>query len=401
MNRLSVKVSAPRMDGSSVWSVGGLIVTAGRLAGLTEAESMQQIGAVLGSSTIEENEGVREAVGRIYRGANALTVVEETIEGRWKRGLETKRYTPQQGETWVRLAEQATGESYLPADYSARDLVEAISHIVKADVLGRRKDGARLAPGLVSRGVREAAMQGSKDAGKFAAFLSSFRALFKRVFSTARKLAKARADGKIDQDWENLMDDLLGLDSQARYENSVAKETWKIIEIEGINKSQSEYDNLIQKVAAISDAAQREPTHAIIERHKDVLSNLEKLGVKLDTKTAEGGLMSVQIDENGEISLNIDPRYTAATESVGLSDQAVFHEAVHAAQAVFDGKNTALSKAADATFDPTSPNFDRTLNMFMAKEVAGWAKIQGTRNAKYEAVRAIIEAKRLDRKSVV
>ena len=32
MNRLSVKVSAPRMDGSSVWSVGGLIVTAGRLS---------------------------------------------------------------------------------------------------------------------------------------------------------------------------------------------------------------------------------------------------------------------------------------------------------------------------------------------------------------------------------
>ncbi|RDD92382.1 hypothetical protein DTW89_13215, partial [Acidovorax sp. BoFeN1] len=30
--RLSVKVSAPRMDGSSVWSVGGLIVAAGRLS---------------------------------------------------------------------------------------------------------------------------------------------------------------------------------------------------------------------------------------------------------------------------------------------------------------------------------------------------------------------------------
>jgi len=27
-----VKVSAPRMDGSSVWSVGGLIVAAGRLS---------------------------------------------------------------------------------------------------------------------------------------------------------------------------------------------------------------------------------------------------------------------------------------------------------------------------------------------------------------------------------
>ena len=32
VNRLSVKVSAPRMDGSSVWSVGGLIVAAGRLS---------------------------------------------------------------------------------------------------------------------------------------------------------------------------------------------------------------------------------------------------------------------------------------------------------------------------------------------------------------------------------
>ena len=33
VNRLSVKVSGPRMDGSSVWSVGGLIVAAGRLGG--------------------------------------------------------------------------------------------------------------------------------------------------------------------------------------------------------------------------------------------------------------------------------------------------------------------------------------------------------------------------------
>ena len=32
VNRLSVKVSAPRMDGSSVGSVGGLIVAAGRLS---------------------------------------------------------------------------------------------------------------------------------------------------------------------------------------------------------------------------------------------------------------------------------------------------------------------------------------------------------------------------------
>ena len=32
VNRLSVKVSGPRMDGSSVWSVGGLIVAPGRLS---------------------------------------------------------------------------------------------------------------------------------------------------------------------------------------------------------------------------------------------------------------------------------------------------------------------------------------------------------------------------------
>ena len=32
VNRLSVKVSGSRMDGSSVWSVGGLIVAAGRLS---------------------------------------------------------------------------------------------------------------------------------------------------------------------------------------------------------------------------------------------------------------------------------------------------------------------------------------------------------------------------------
>lgn len=203
------------------------IVTAGRLAGLTEAESVKQVGYVMGSSSIEENNGVREAVGRIYQGGNAITVIEEAVEGRLTLGLKEGHYSTRQFVNWVREAERATGETFMPENQSERDLVEAVSYITRADVLGRARDGSRLTPGLVSRGLvaaRKEGLQAGKENGRLKVFLDSWRAWAKRVFGTAQKLKKARASGKLSKDFDSLMDDLLGLNPQERFNNEVERE---------------------------------------------------------------------------------------------------------------------------------------------------------------------------------
>lgn len=50
------------------------------------------------------------------------------------------------------------------------------------------------------------------------------RVFFGRVFKTARALAKARKEGKLPEDWESQLDELLGIDSQQRHETEAFKE---------------------------------------------------------------------------------------------------------------------------------------------------------------------------------
>lgn len=197
-------------------------IIAGELAGMTREEAARSTFAILGNNVVEMKEGIRSSVSKIMRSGNALTVVEEGVEGRWKAGLAAGHYTRDQGLRWVRLAESVMSERLLPdGEISADALTEAISKIVVADVFGRRKDGSRLPAGVVTQGVRAAA---AKDAASLGAFLRAFRAFFGQVFSRARALRKARAEGKLTGEWESMLDDLLGIDGQQRYERAAEAE---------------------------------------------------------------------------------------------------------------------------------------------------------------------------------
>lgn len=199
-------------------------IVAGQLDGMTKEEAQNATWTVLGNNRVELAENVRRSVSTIFNGGNVLTAVEEPVEGRWKAGIASGRYTREGGIEWVRLAEQATGEKFLPdGDISDRALIEAISKIVVADVFGRRKDGSRIAPGAVTMGVKSSLQQSAAARG-LSAFLRAFRAFFGQVFKVARALAKARKDGKLSADWESQLDELLGIDSQQQHETEAAKE---------------------------------------------------------------------------------------------------------------------------------------------------------------------------------
>ena len=203
-----------------------------QMHGLTAEEARAETLSVLGNNKSEMVEGVRTAISRIFGGGNTITVLHEGVHGRWRMGLESGHYTPQQGLAWVRMAEEASGVDFLPTrndgEVSAEMLDEAITEVASADIIGRRKDSkSHFTPGMISRGVASFALSqraNAKEAGKFASFLKAWKEFWGQILRNARKLKKARDEGKLGEDFDAFLDDLLGSDAQVRHEAAAAKE---------------------------------------------------------------------------------------------------------------------------------------------------------------------------------
>lgn len=227
--RLEDEVKAGRVTQEQVREAAQLY---GQLHGLTAEEARIEALEVLGNNLPEENEGVREYVSRIHGGGNLITVIHEGVHGRWNAGLKNGHYSQAQGLMWVRMAEQASGVQFLPvsddAAVSSAMLDEAITEIVSADVIGRRKDVKQhFSPGLISRGISAFALSQraeAKQAGKLAVFLKSWKGFWGKVLRNAKALQKARKEGKIGEDFDAFLDDLLGAEPQVRYEAQAARE---------------------------------------------------------------------------------------------------------------------------------------------------------------------------------
>ena len=68
------------------------------------------------------------------------------------------------------------------------------------------------------------------------------------------------------------------------------------------------------------------------------------------------------------------------------------HEAIHAADLLFEASNPELAAKADAVMDRESPEFDQELYHFLSQEYNGWSKLTVRQKAK-EARRAIVEGR--------
>jgi hypothetical protein len=213
---------------------------AARMAGLTPERAKRVTFSVLGSNRFEHAEGLKRAVSTIFQGGNVLTMVEETVEGRFKRALDTGALTKEEATKMVQLAESIVNEGKTGADRQTifdtqaadqdRALIEAVSKIVYLDVFGRRKEGGRFTPGLISRGLKAAvqmraptealafqmqqAAQGkTAEASQMHAFLSAFRTLFGSVFKAARALKQARAQGRTEE-LDTFINKLIGVQTE-------------------------------------------------------------------------------------------------------------------------------------------------------------------------------------------
>jgi hypothetical protein len=253
------------------------VQTFGELHGLTPDEAIQAAGAVLGFNRDETNEGVRSAVSSVFgRGMNVATVLHEATHGRWRAGLESGRFTHEQGVAWVRMAEQATGLDFLPskvdAEISAQVLDEAIIDVTVSDAIGRRKAGGRFSAGLISRGMAAMARgerAEAKQAGKLATWLKAWRDFWGVVLSKGRALNKARKEGKISNEFDAFLDDLMETSPQARHESGAAREAMEMVEVENMPFSLAPAFNFDNGDAALKTAFSEFAGRALSESQFD------------------------------------------------------------------------------------------------------------------------------------
>lgn len=170
-------------------------------------------------------------------GGTVLTQLHERVEATFRAGLETGQITTAEAFRAIRRLEQAMGRPVLSDDPSETELREAVSEMVVADTLGRRKDGARTPAGAVTKGMRaaiEAAADPAERAalGKFRSFLRAMRAHFRAIFKMAAAIGKARREGKIKEgdEYSTFVNKVLGLDAQVEHEEAVAREAGATVE---------------------------------------------------------------------------------------------------------------------------------------------------------------------------
>ena len=198
---------------------------AGEAFGLTPEEAQKEVWTVLGRNITDTQGEVAQSAIKLYEGADVNTVVEEVVEGRWKAALAQGKYTAAQAQKFIAQVELATGEKFMVND-TEQGITEAISAIVVADVLGRRKDGTQLPAGLVTRGMLQAIQRQStpKANRKLMGMVAAFRSFFRQVFSRAKALNKAKGEGKLGAEYQGFVDELLGVDPQVRELNVAATE---------------------------------------------------------------------------------------------------------------------------------------------------------------------------------
>lgn len=286
----------------------------GQMHGLTAEEASAESLAVLGNNRMEQVEGVRTAVSRIFGGGNVLTAIHEGVHGRWNAGLERGHYSHAMGVSWVRMAEQASGWQFLPtrddAAVTPAMLDEAIVEVAQADLLGRRKDGKQhFTPGLISRGVASFALAGraqAKEAGKLATFLKAWREFWGQVLRAGRAMAKARREGKLGDDFDVLLDDLLGTEPQQRFEAQAAREAADMAaEIDPDNMPFSLAPGVLNE--RIERAATAEPLQVDdVDSWRGITGAVRNERAKQIVRELRDSGPILNIDRNKEIHVSID-----------------------------------------------------------------------------------------------
>ena len=318
---------------------------AGEAFGLTPEEAQKEVWTVLGRNTTDTQNDVAQSAIKLYEGADVNTVVEEVVEGRLKAALAQNKYSAEQVKKFIAQVESATGETFM-VNGTEQGITEAISAIVVADVLGRRKDGTQLPAGLVTRGMLQAIQRQStpKANRRLMGMVQAFRSFFRQVFARAKALNKAKGEGKLGAEYQGFVDELLGVDPQVRELNVAAVEARTMV---GTATGETQVEEAAPKKAS-------QVSGLGVVRYAGVTGRLERLGERYVIKPKTGP----EVELSGEDFVDV----------VFETDEATLAEFAKPEPVEMDGRTgaptveptTGFTPARDGTLSITTPD-GRTL----------------------------------------
>lgn len=189
--------------------------------------------SVLGENIGQLKDGLFRDLIKLHKGATAMTVVHERLDGETKRAIAEGRRSRDWFVQEVTKAEEGINEVLLVKDSDGRvsdqSLVEAVTKLGEAYFAGRLQD-ERLPGGL--RG-----------------FFREMVQYFKELFQRAGRLRKAMAEGKVSEDFAEYLADSVGLPMENRIEQSQRQaEADMLAEAEEILKGAAQGAELLDAV---------------------------------------------------------------------------------------------------------------------------------------------------------
>jgi hypothetical protein len=189
--------------------------------------------SVLGENIGQLKDGLFRDLIKLHKGATAMTVVHERLDGETKRAIAEGRRSRDWFVQEVSKAEEGINEVLLVKDSDGRvsdqSLVEAVTKLGEAYFAGRLQD-ERLPGGL--RG-----------------FFREMVQYFKELFQRAGRLRKAMAEGKVSEDFAEYLADSVGLPMENRIEQSQRQaEADMLAEAEEILKGAAQGAELLDAV---------------------------------------------------------------------------------------------------------------------------------------------------------
>jgi hypothetical protein len=311
-------------------------MTAAKADGVSEQQAQIDSSTINGFSRAEYWDQVRTMVSRTFATGGVETAIHETVHNRVRRGMANGTYTREMALEWVRAAERALeGKTdkagkpikFLPSENDAeiddRVLEEAVAELAVADTIGRRKSGTRFTPGLIAQGI-SARLRADKNAflgktkeeratarkggnlARFKLFLQGWKETLGNMLRIARQVQAARQEGKLGEDFDAFLDNLLGTDAQSRYDLQTQQEAKQLledgnmpfsmnrkggkpsiktaIEVDGKihTTTGSHYDATLDYIVRQMPAYQRDDMEAAREKAGEILTNewLKEHGVK-------------------------------------------------------------------------------------------------------------------------
>lgn len=172
-------------------------------------------------NTLEQvKEGLFQSITRVVKATTPeeiRAVLEDRAEGQYKMALQSGQFAESDMVAWIREYEAGTGDILLEADFTSRDVVEAVSTMAVAYYTGN--------------------LDNSRVSTRLRAFFEALKEYFTAIFARGVRIKEAIAAGQIAPEFEAFLAQSVGLDLDRQIEVQASQEARANVLGEGLVES--------------------------------------------------------------------------------------------------------------------------------------------------------------------